>query len=368
VPLHDLAPGASPSAARPVVIGHRGACGYRPEHTLASFELAARQGADYLEPDVVATQDGVLVVRHENEISGTTDVASRPELADRRTTRTVDGVPVTGWFTEDLTLAELRGLRAVERLPDLRPANRVHDGVHLVPTFAEVLQLRERLSRELGREIGVYPETKHPTHFRERGLPLEEPLLAVLQEAGLDRRDAPVLVQSFEPSGLARLRELGSRVRQVLLATDWDEVPHDGTRAGAHSDAPRVWRAGRTYADLMSPRGLAALEGVVDGLGPDKRMVLPWSADGGLGRPTRLVADAHAAGLVVHPWTFRAENHFLPPRLRRGDDPAGLGDLRAELDAYLEAGVDGVFTDHPDVAVAVLRTRASAGSRPTSYP
>jgi glycerophosphoryl diester phosphodiesterase len=359
VPPHEPAPGPPLPAGAPVVIGHRGACGYRPEHTLASYELAARQGADFLEPDLVATRDGVLVVRHENEISGTTDVASRSELAGRRTTRTVDGVPVTGWFTEDLTLAELRGLRAVERLPDLRPANRAHDGRHLVPTFAELLQLRERLSRELGREVGVYPETKHPTHFRDRGLPLEELLIAELRAAGLDRRDSPVLVQSFEPSSLVRLRDLGSQVRQVLLATDWDEVPYDGTLAGARPAAPGVWRAGATYAELLSPAGLSALAGVVDGLGPDKRMVLPWSAQGGLGSPTRLVADAHAAGLVVHPWTFRAENSFLPPRWRRGDDPAGLGDLRAELDAYLDAGVDGIFTDHPDVAVAALASRRS---------
>lgn len=345
--------------ARPVVIGHRGACGYRPEHTLASYEIAARQGADFLEPDLVATRDGVLVARHENEISTTTDVATRPELADRRTTRTVDGQRVTGWFTEDLTLAELRGLRAVERLPDVRPANRAHDGLHLVPTLEEILRLRERLSGELGREVGVYPETKHPTHFREQGLGLEEPLVAALRAAGLDRRDAPVVVQSFEPSVLVRMRrELGSRVRQVLLATAWDDVPHDGVHTGAWAPLHEVWRVGRTYADLLSPAGLAALGDVVVGVGPDKRMVLPWSADGGLGAPTGLVADAHAAGLMVHPWTFRAENQFLPPRLRRGPDPAGAGDLRAELHAYLEAGVDGVFTDHPDVAVEVRDARA----------
>ncbi|GAA1167738.1 glycerophosphodiester phosphodiesterase [Ornithinimicrobium humiphilum] len=337
-----------------MVIGHRGACGYLPEHTLASYELAARQGADFLEPDLVATRDGVLVARHENEISTTTDVADHPELADRRTTRTVDGVEVTGWFTEDLTLAELRTLRAVERLPQLRAANVSHDGVHPVPTFAEILDLRARLGRELGREIGVYPETKHPTHFRERGLALEEPLLDALRGAGLDSEEAPVFVQSFELSNLVHLRRvLGSRARQVLLVTAEDETPWDLAHpAGPWPDAPGLCPAGRTYGDVLSPAGLAALRGVVEGLGPDKEMVLPWSPDGTLGPATRLVADAHAAGMVVHPWTFRAENAFLPPELRAGGDPAGHGHLRTELTAYLEAGVDGVFSDHPDLAVA----------------
>ncbi len=337
----------------PVVIGHRGACGYLPEHTLASYELAARQGADLLEPDLVATRDGVLVVRHENEISGTTDVAHHPELADRRTTRTVDGVPVTGWFTEDLTLAELRSLRAVERLPDLRPGSCAHDGRHTVATFEEVLALRERLSTELGRQIGVYPETKHPTHFRELGLGLEERLVDALRAAGLDRPDAPVLVQSFEVSNLVLMRrDLGSQVPQVLLATAWEDVPHDLLRPGLWPHAPRVCGARRTYGELLSPAGLAALAGVVDAIGPDKTMVVPWTPDGSLGAPTSLVADAHAAGLFVHPWTFRAENVFLPPALRRGTGPEDLGDLAAEVRAYLDAGVDGVFTDHPDVAVA----------------
>ncbi|MFK5634936.1 MULTISPECIES: glycerophosphodiester phosphodiesterase family protein [unclassified Ornithinimicrobium] len=328
----------------PVVIAHRGACGYLPEHTLAAYELAARQGADLLEPDVVATRDGVLVVRHENEISGTTDVATRPELAHRRTTRTVDGVEVTGWFTEDLTLAELRTLRAVERLPHLRPASAAHDRDHAVPTLAELLVLRARLSEELGREIGVYVETKHPTHFASLGLPLEEPLLEALRAAGLDDPRAPAFVQSFEPTGLRRLRHgLGARVRQVLLAAGWDEVPHDLVAAGTP----------QTCRELLTPVGLRALRGDVDAIGPDKRMVLDRTSDDALGRVTPLLAQAHEAGLLVHPWTFRAENVFLPRDLRTGTAPEAHGRLDAELTAYLEAGVDGFFTDHPDVGVAV---------------
>ncbi len=342
-------------AAGPVVIGHRGACGYRPEHTLAGYELAARQGADFIEPDLVATRDGVLVARHENEISASTDVAARPELADRRTTRTVDGVEVSGWFTEDLTLAELREVRAVEPLPLLRRRNREHDGRHQVPTIEEILLLRERLCEELGREVGVYPETKHPTHFRELGLPLEEPLLEALRSAGLDRADAPVFVQSFELSNLVLMRhEMGSRMPQVLLASGWDDTPYYLARGRARRHAPQVWGAGTTYRELLSRGGLAALagRGVVDGIGPDKTMVLPWGSDGLPGAPTSLVEDAHAAGVVVHPWTFRAENAFLPPALRHGSDPAARGRLIDELTAYLQAGVDGMFTDQPDLGAA----------------
>lgn len=333
-----------PAAPRPVLIAHRGASGYRPEHTAASYELAARMGADYLEPDLVPTRDGHLVVRHENEVSGTTDIADRPEFADRRRTREVDGVSVTGWFTEDLTLAELRTLRSRERLPQLRPDSATHDGVHPVLTLEDLLDLRETLADERGTELGVYLETKHPTYFRGIGLPLEEPLVAALEAAGLNRPDAPVFLQSFERGNLALLREeLGARVPLVFLA-DARGAPFDLVAAGD----------GRRTADLLTPRGLADLAGFVDGIGPHKDLVLGRTPDGGLGEPTSLVADAHAVGLVVHPWTFRAENAFLPTDLRSGPEPAAHGDVVAEMRAHLAAGVDGIFTDHADLGVQAL--------------
>lgn len=337
----------------PIVIAHRGASGYLPEHTLAAYELAARQGADYLEPDVVPTRDGVLVVRHENDISGTTDVAEHPELADRRTTKVVDGREITGWFTEDLTLAEIRTLRARERLPHLRGTT--HDGRYDVATLDDVLALRERLALELGREIGVYVEAKHPTYFAGLGLALEESLLAALRHAGLDRPEAPAFVQCFELGTLRRLRhELGAQVRQVFLATGFDDTPRDEVAAGTT----------RTYGELLAPDSLTALQDTVDGLGPRATMLLPHddASPTGLGPPTTLLADAHAAGLVVHPWTFRAENHFLPAPVHGPGDEAAHGDLTAYLMTHLEAGVDGIFTDHPDLGVAArdafLRSRA----------
>jgi glycerophosphoryl diester phosphodiesterase len=321
-----------PGTGRPLVIGHRGASGYRPEHTLASYALAARMGADCIEPDLVSTRDGVLVARHENEISSTTDIAARPELADRRTTRVVDGTEVTGWFTEDLTLAEIRSLRAVERLPGLRQPSATLDGRFAVPTLREILRLRAELSFELGREIVVYLETKHPSHFAALGLALEEPLMADLADAGLTGAGAPVFVQSFEPANLRRLRHrLGLSAPLVLLLEHLDGTVLPGDDV------------------------LTSLAEDVDALGPDKRLVIPWREDGRLGTPTDLVPRAHAAGLLVHPWTFRAENHFLPRDLRSGARPADHGDLIAEVTAYLRAGVDGFFTDHPDLGVLARR-------------
>ncbi len=330
--------------AQPIVIGHRGAAGYRPEHTLESYALAARMGADLIEPDLVSTADGVLVARHENEISGTTDVAGHPELAGRRRSRTVDGRQVTGWFTEDLTAAELRTLRAVERVPHLRGDNTAYDGQFTVPTLAEILELRAQLTDELGREVGVYLETKHSTHFDSIGLGLEEPLLADLETAGLNRPGAPVFVQSFELTNLQLLdTELGALVPLVLLVTQG--APYDLAAAGDR----------RTYADLLTPESLSRLRSHLEGIGPDKSLVLPRQPDGSLAGPTGLVDDAHAAGLVVHPWTFRAENHFLPTDLRSGDDPSAHGDVVAEIVAHLRAGIDGFFTDHADLGVDAVQ-------------
>ncbi|GAB4061218.1 glycerophosphodiester phosphodiesterase [Catellatospora paridis] len=331
----DNGPMRDHDRGRPLVVGHRGASGYRPEHTLASYELAARMGADFIEPDLVSTRDGVLVARHENEISGTTDVAARPEFASRRVAKTIDGVTVTGWFTEDFTLAELKTLRAVERLPAVRQRSTIYNGLFEVPTFTEVLQLRERLSKELRREIGVYPETKHPTYFQNIGLPLERPLVAALRRDGLDRRDAPVFVQSFEAANLRELRSV-HRVKAPLVFL---------AGAGNPFNDPR------SYAEYLSPAGLAGLADVVNGIGPEKGLVIPRAADGSLAAPTSLVADAHREGLKVHPYTFRAENQFLPVNLRNGAVPTEYGRILDELAAYLAAGVDGFFTDNPDLGV-----------------
>jgi glycerophosphoryl diester phosphodiesterase len=333
-------PAAATSArrrhAKTLVVGHRGACGYRPEHTLASYELAARTGADYLEPDLVATADGVLVCRHEPEISGSTDVAERREFASRRRTVVLDGVSTTGWFTHDFTLAELKTLRAVERLPAVRQHNTLYNGRSPVPTFQELLDLRSRLSRELGRDLGVFPETKHPTYFRRLGLELESPLVSVLRRNNLDRPDAKVFIQSFEARNLQELYER-HRVRVPLVFLT--------SATGTPFADPR------SYASYLSPAGLRELAGYVRGIGPDKNQVIARRADDTLGTPTRLVRDAHAAGLRVIPYTFRAENQFLPADLRVGGDPDAYGRAIDEQIAFLDAGVDGLFTDQPDIGV-----------------
>jgi glycerophosphoryl diester phosphodiesterase len=322
---------------RPLLIAHRGASGERPEHTLEAYRLAVEQGADFVEPDLVATKDGVLVCRHENEISGTTDVASRPEFAARRATKTIDGATVTGWFTEDLTLAELRTLRARERLPALRGTS--FDGRFAVPTFEEVLDLvaRENARPERsGRPLGVYPETKHPSYFEGLGLPLEGRLLEALRRHGLDRADAPVFVQSFE---VGNLRSLAGRTRVPLVQlVDAEGRPWDWT-AG---------RFARTYADMLRPEGLRDVATYARAVGVHKSLVVPRDARGRSLPPTSLVRDAHAAGLLVHVWTLRAENEFLPAELRR--EGAVRGDLAGEIRLFVEAGVDGFFTDHPGIA------------------
>jgi glycerophosphoryl diester phosphodiesterase len=323
----------------PLVIGHRGASGYRPEHTIASYTLAIEMGADYIEPDLVSTKDHVLVARHENDITETTDVAAHPEFADRKTTKTIDGVAHTGWFTEDFTLAELRTLRAKERLPDLRPANTAFDGLYQVPTFQEVIDLAKR------HRVGIYPETKHPTYFDSIGLSLEEPLLATLRANGLDSPRAKVFIQSFET---ANLKELNGRTRLPLVQLiDATGAPYDLVVA---SDP-------RPHADLVTPAGLAEIATYADGIGPSKDLIVPRDSAGNLLEPTSLVRDAHRAGLVVHSWTFRRENNFLPLDFRQGNpaSPEFLrapGDLPAELRLFFRLGVDGVFSDNPDTAVA----------------
>lgn len=307
----------------PLIIAHRGASGYRPEHTLAAYELAIEMGADFIEPDLVITGDGVLIARHENEISETTDVAERPEFAERRTTKRVSNAEVTGWFSEDFTLAEIKTLRVKERLYF---RDQSWNGRFEVPTFAEVLDLARRKSAETGRPIGVYPETKHPRYFRSIGLALEEPLVETLHRAGYQGRSAPVYIQSFATGNLKALRRMTDLpLIQLLEATG----------------RPRDDR--RTYRELASPAGLAEIAAYADGIGPNKRLIVPERPDRSLEPATPLVADAHRAGLLVHPWTLRSDERFLSPDYQREPE--------REYGHFFALGVDGVFSDFPDVAL-----------------
>ncbi len=299
-----------------VVIAHRGASGERPEHTLESYQLAIEQGADYIEPDLVMTRDGVLIARHENEIGGTTDVADRPEFAARRRTQVIDGETMTGWFTEDFTLAEIKGLRARERLPALRPQNRVFDGRFAVPTFDEILQLAARANRRRSGlpRIGVYPETKHPAHFAALGLAQEQAVLDVLERFDYGREGSPVFIQSFDPHNLRQLRDM--------------------------THLPLVQLLEHELGDL------GRIAEYADGIGISKALASAQS-----------IEQAHALDLTVHVWTFRAENEFLPADLRIGDSPAGIGDLEGEIRRYLARGIDGLFTDFPAIGVRVRDAR-----------
>jgi glycerophosphoryl diester phosphodiesterase len=304
-----------------IVIAHRGASGERPEHTLASYQRAIEQGADYIEPDLVMTRDGVLVARHEPEIGGTTDVADHPEFSSRRRTQVIDDETMDGWFTEDFTLGELRSLRARERLPALRSANSEFDGRFQVPTFDEIMQLALDTNRRRPGQpkIGVYPETKHPAHFRALGLPQEAAVLETLARYGYDAPGSPVFIQSFDPHNLMQLRNM-TRLPLVQL------LEHQV------ADLPGMAK----YADAIGiAKALATAE---------------------------TVAQAHGVGLSVHVWTFRAENEFLPDDLKSSPDPAAHGNLPAEIERYLSRGIDGFFTDFPAVGVRV-RDAFAARSR-----
>lgn len=315
----------------PFIIGHRGASGERPEHTLAAYALAFDQGADFVEPDVVPTKDGQLVARHENEISGTTDVADRPEFAGRKATKTIDGQTLSGWFTEDFTLAELKTLRARERLPQLRPANTAFRDERIV-TLDELIDF----ARARGR--GVVAEIKHSSYFAGIGLPIERRLVEIFARHGWSERGDPVWIESFEVKNLKALGDVsGLKLVQLLEAKG---APADG---GADS-----------YAAMATPEGLKAIAAYADAIGPAKALIVPRDADGRSLAPTRLVADAHAAGLKVIPWTFRSENFFLPAELRSGPDPRGHGDAAAELRMFAAAGIDGLFTDFPGEAVKAV--------------
>ena len=327
------------AAERPLLIAHRGASADRPEHTLMAYKLAIEQGADVIEPDLVSTKDGHLVARHENEISGTTNVADHPEFAARRATKMIDGQKMEGWFTEDFTLAELKTLRARERLPQLRPANAAYDGQEAIPTLVEILALVKAEQVRTGRRIGLYPETKHPSYFRGIGLPLEEPLLAALTKAGYREKSDPVFIQSFEVGNLEAIRPR-TKLRLIQLM-----APEAGP-----PDKP-----GQTYAAMATPDGLKAIARYADGIGVERAMVIPRTATGGLAALTSLVADAHAAGLKVHIWTFRPENYFLPTEFRAGDDLRARGDGAGEIRAFLATGIDGLFSDSVTEAVKALQ-------------
>ena len=308
-----------------LVIAHRGASGERPEHTLESYRLAIEEGADYIEPDLVMTRDGVLIARHENEIGGTTDVALHPEFASRRRTQIIDGETMTGWFTEDFTVVEIKTLRARERLPDLRPQNRAFDGRFAVPTFDEILQLANEAGRRDGaRKVGVYPETKHPAHFAGIGLPLEQAVLDSLRRHDYDAEGSPVFIQSFDPRNLRQLRSMTRLPLLQLLEEGLGDLAEIATYA----------------AGIGIAKSLATAEGV---------------------------RAAHAVNLKVHVWTFRAENEFLPDDLKIGEARAAHGNLDAEIRRFLDLGIDGFFIDFPGTGVRV-RDAYISGVHPLHQP
>ena len=323
----------------PLIIGHRGASGYRPEHTLASYELAIQMGADYIEPDVVSTKDGILIARHENDITQTTNVSEKPEFASRKTTKKIDSKDVTGWFTEDFTLEEIKTLRAKERLPF---RNHSYDGSFEIPTLQEVIDLAKLKSNETGRIIGIYPETKHPTYFKSINLALEEPLVYLLHKNGYTKTNAPVFIQSFEVENIKQLNKM-TDLQLVQLLDEAEMQPYDFVVKGDS----------RTYADLTAPKELAKIAEYADGLGPYKRLILPVGEDKRLKSATSLIKDAHAVGLKVHTWTFRKEEQYLAPDYNKN--------AQAEYEQFFKLGIDGVFSDFPDIAVDV-RNRMFSGS------
>ena len=324
----------------PTVIGHRGASGYRPEHTLGAYQLALDMGAHIVEQDLVPTKDGHLVCRHENDITGTTDVAEHPEFASRKATKQVDGVSLTGWFTEDFTLAELKTLRAKERIPNNRQENTLYDGRWEIPAFEEVLRWADKEGRRRGTPVWLYVETKHPSYFRGLGLGLEEPLARLLRRHGRHKANSALMLQSFEPSSMQRLSKLVSTPRVVLLSGP-KERPWDFVEAGDP----------RTVADLVKPAGLKWIASFAQGIGPTLDLVIPKDGAGRLTTPTALVEDAHARGLILHPYTMRNENTFLPANFRKGTDPAAYGDAFGAFKAYFATGIDGIFSDNCDTAL-----------------
>ncbi|PJJ73142.1 glycerophosphoryl diester phosphodiesterase [Diaminobutyricimonas aerilata] len=328
------------SQPHPLVIAHRGASGYRPEHTRAAYELAVALGADAIEPDIVATRDGVLVLRHENEISGTTDVARRTEFADRRTTKTIDGRRITGWFTEDFTWDELRTLRAVERLPKLRRTSATFDGRYGVLRLRDLMEILDDGADRLRRQVAMVAEIKHATYFSSIGLPLDELFAAEVEGWATDDN---LIVESFEQTVLGRIRERGVTGRYVYLVESQGAPPDLVSAHGARA---------RSYAAHLTDSGLQKLAGEVDGVSVSRSLVLRTDAAGNLTGTTDVIERARSAGLSTFVWTFRGENQFLPRNLRIGSRPGRIGDWAAAYRALAETGVDGIFADQPDLAVA----------------
>ncbi len=332
------AEGLSEEVVLPIIIGHRGASGLRPEHTKAAYELAIEQGADYIEPDIVVSKDGILMVRHENEISATTNVSTKPEFADRYTTKIIDGREVTGWFTEDFTYRELKTLGARERLPRLRPGSAEYNNEYKILSFEEVLKLLQRMEQKTGRVIGIYPELKHPSYFKSIGLPQQQTFLKQLNIFGYRDASDAVFIQSFEVGILQSLSEV-TDIRLVQLI-------HDN---GTPPDRPNL-----NFIDMVTPAGLRRVAKYADAIGIAKSLVIGRNIMGRLDVPSTVVKNAHANNLLVHAWTFRAENYFLPEGMKSSLEPSELGDLASEVKAFRDMGLDGLFSDHPGLAVTAL--------------
>ena len=332
----------APETTQPIVIAHRGASGYLPEHTLAAYSIAILHGADFIEPDVVMTKDRHLIVRHDNVLNLTTDVASHSGFSSRKKTKTVDGEEITGWFSEDFTLEEIKTLRAIERVPQIRPENAKFNGQFEIPTVQEVIDFVKNMEEFMGRTVGMYVEIKHPTYFDERNLSIEEPLVQLLKENGYETEQARVYIQSFEVKNLRDLNTMTTIPLIQLLSPRGQ--PYDVHRAGGTL----------TYAKMATPEGLAEIATYADGVAPEKyHFLIPKDRHDNLllSNATQFVQQAHTLGLKVHPYTFRAENYFLPANIKRGGDPHVLGNSDEEIAIFLQAGVDGVFTDHPNIGV-----------------
>jgi glycerophosphoryl diester phosphodiesterase len=340
---------ADRSPSHPLIIGHRGASGYRPEHTRSAYELAFALGADAVEPDIVATRDGVLVLRHENEISGTTDVAARAEFAGLRTTKRVDGAELTGWFTEDFSWEQLSTLRARERLPGIRKASATFDGRFPILRLDDLFDIVDEAAERAGRPLGMVAEIKHATYFESIGLPLDELFAAAVNRAGWNQRDGRLIIESFERSVLGKIQDRGIIGKRVYLVDDtgkpFDQVARFGARA-------------TRYADEVTESGMFTLAGAVDGVSVAKSFLLQTDDTGRVAGASDLVDHAHAAGLEIYTWTLRPENAFLAPSFRRGRLKADFGNWQAEFQAVMASGIDGVFADQPDLAVEVRAERA----------
>ncbi|XP_053601432.1 uncharacterized protein LOC128670082 isoform X2 [Plodia interpunctella] len=332
---------SSADVCSPLVIAHRGASGYVPEHTLGAYALAVSMGADYIEPDIVMTKDGHIIARHDNELGLTTDVANRPEFASRYRTQSVDGFQISGWFTEDFTLEEIKSLRSIERIPNIRPGNARMDGSFDVPTMQEIIDLAKSMQGIYCREIGIYPEIKHGFHFQRLGLAMEQPLVDILHSNGYKTQDDPIYIQSFEVNNLKELKKM-TDLRLLQLYGSPSRQPFDQAESGT----------GLTYLAMATAEGLREVATYAYAVGPDKSYIIPLTETGNLGSATNFVTNAHAAGLKVHPYTFRSENQFLPIEFRSNDtSAAAIGDYEGEIRAYLEAGIDGLFADQPDQPV-----------------